>query len=360
MTDRATIDPRASASHGTRTQEDGVTTKKVGRILAAMAAAALLAFSGLARAEESRPGILLLAHGAHAHPGHGRHSAARLWNANVEQLARGLDRQRPTEVAFGMADPRSIQAAVDRLERREITEIAVIPLFISSHSPIIGNFRYVLGLQAELARTTRLRHLDRVSSRTTFRFGAAMDAHPLVSEILLERALAVTTDPAATSVVLIAHGPNDDGERADQAQPRPHGALARPAGDAGRSPARRTQAGRPSEIRRLTPGQQEIDWLVRRASRDRRRDALRAHSKRGSSRDPQAEQGNGSRFGVRVTSRTTPPRQPRHGGRGRRPHVRRQGECRWTRRGDGRGGWARGTGPSPRWQVAAYIGSPRL
>ena len=102
MTDRATIDPRASASHGTRMQEDAVTMKKVGRILAAMAAAALLALSAAARAEENRPGILLQAHGAHAHPGHGRHSAVGVWNANVEQLARGLDRQRPTEVAFGV------------------------------------------------------------------------------------------------------------------------------------------------------------------------------------------------------------------------------------------------------------------
>jgi hypothetical protein len=39
-----------------------------------------------------------------------------------------------------------------------------------------------------------------------------MDAHPLISQILLERALAVTTDPARTHVVLIAHGPNDEAE----------------------------------------------------------------------------------------------------------------------------------------------------
>lgn len=155
-------------------------------------------------------GVLLLAHGAHA--AHGQHGAGNVWNENVERLARRLDERLPTEVAFGMADPQSIQAAVDRLQARGIRDIAVVPLFVSSHSPIIGNSRYILGLQPELAKTTSLRHLDRIESAAHFRFAGAMDAHPLISEILLERALAVTGDPAATSVILIAHGPNDEEE----------------------------------------------------------------------------------------------------------------------------------------------------
>ncbi|WP_168735183.1 sirohydrochlorin chelatase [Pseudothauera rhizosphaerae] len=164
-------------------------------------------------------GILLLAHGSHAPGGHGHgdhagHGPANVWNANVEQVARSLDERLPTEVAFGMADPQAIQAAVERLERRGVREIAAVPLFVSSHSPIIGNFRYILGLQAELAKTTRVRRLDRVASSARFHFAGAMDAHPLVSGILLERALAATDDAAATSVVVIAHGPNDEGENA--------------------------------------------------------------------------------------------------------------------------------------------------
>lgn len=182
------------------------------RTVRGLAAAALLGLASAAWAAGGAAGILLLAHGAHAHHGHAEDSPASVWNANVERLAESLDERRPTEIAFGMADPRTIQAAVDRLERRGVREIAVIPLFVSSHSPIIGNFRYILGLQPQLAKTTRLRHLDRVSSIATFRFGEAMDAHPLVSEVLLERALAVTDDPSTTSVVLIAHGPNDEGE----------------------------------------------------------------------------------------------------------------------------------------------------
>ncbi len=161
-------------------------------------------------------GLLLLAHGSHSSHGHhgndGNPPPLNPWNSNVEQLAQHLDAKLPTEVAFGMADPQTIQAAVDRLAQRGVRDIAVVPLFVSSHSPIIGNSRYILGLQPELAKTTSLRHLDRIESTAHFRFAGAMDAHPLISEILLERALAVTDDAPASSVILIAHGPNDEEE----------------------------------------------------------------------------------------------------------------------------------------------------
>lgn len=173
------------------------------------ALALITALTARAGDPEQPQGLLLLAHGAHVHGGQ---AVANPWNDNVEQLARDLDRHLPTEVAFGMADPESIQQAVERLEGRSAEDIAVVPLFVSSHSPIIGNSRYILGLQPELARTTNLKHLDRVVSTAHFRFSGAMDAHPLISEILLERARAVTSDPARTHVILIAHGPNDDGE----------------------------------------------------------------------------------------------------------------------------------------------------
>lgn len=180
--------------------------------LARIAVAALVALPFAVGAAQGGVGILLLAHGAHAPAGHGHHAAGSVWNANVEELVRRLDGRRPTEVAFGMADPQSIQVAVDSLERRGVGEIAVIPLFVSSHSPIIGNFRYIFGLQAGLAKTTRVRHLERVATTVRVRFAGAMDAHPLVGEILLERARSVTDDPSTTGVVVIAHGPNDDDE----------------------------------------------------------------------------------------------------------------------------------------------------
>ena len=49
-------------------------------------------------------------------------------------------------------------------------EIAAIPLFVSSHSPIIGNFRYILRQQDKLGTRTQLKQLDRIQSKATFSF----------------------------------------------------------------------------------------------------------------------------------------------------------------------------------------------
>ena len=165
-------------------------------------------------------GTLLLAHGQHAMgpAGHDHHHAPPNptsspmgpWNQNVEKLAATLNQSTPTEVAFGMAEPDSIQEAVDRLTARGVTDIIAVPLFISSHSPIIENFQYILGVRPTLAAKTSLKSLERVKTSAKIRFGKALDDTPRVSEILLDRAKGLTKAPAATTVILIAHGPNDE------------------------------------------------------------------------------------------------------------------------------------------------------
>lgn len=168
-------------------------------------------------------GILLLAHGTHVmggngHDAHGGHTAhlptppkTNPWHDNIADIARALNTAKiPTEVAFGMAETPAMQDAVNRLQKRGVARIAAIPLFISSHSPIIGNFRYILGLQDKPAHRTALTNIPRVTSTAKFVMCGALDADPLVSEILFDRAKAISKDPAKTNVVVIAHGPNDE------------------------------------------------------------------------------------------------------------------------------------------------------
>jgi len=197
------------------------------RILLSVFAVACVGFAPGARAADAS-GILLLAHGSHRGMGHGaahdhaHHDSAPaarapqptlgpdIWNQNIEVIAADLNRTVPTEVAFGMAEPQAMQAAADRLVARGVSHIVAVPLYISSHSPIIGNFRYILGLQEQMGQRTAIKKLARVHSKATFAFSGAMDADPLVSEILLERARAKTDNPATTNLVIIAHGPNDE------------------------------------------------------------------------------------------------------------------------------------------------------
>src|SRR5690606_29406949 len=54
--------------------------------------------------------------------------------------------------------------------------------------------------------------LTPVESKVPIKMAAALDAHPIVAEILLSRALEISKDPANEVVILVAHGPVSDEE----------------------------------------------------------------------------------------------------------------------------------------------------
>ena len=83
-------------------------------------------------------GILLLAHGGDPS-----------WNKEVETLRARVDAKTPTETSLGMADVKSLQAAVDRLEKRGVTRIVAVPLFVQTRSEVLDQTRYALGLAKE-------------------------------------------------------------------------------------------------------------------------------------------------------------------------------------------------------------------
>ena len=177
-----------------------------------------------AETKQPRPGILLFAHG-------GRVTT---WNEEVRHIADHVDLKIPTEVAFGMATRSSLQAGIDRLAARGVTEIIAVPLFISSHSSVIDSTSYLLGLRSEAPKDLKLfaamdhgagmdmSHMEHmkanpeamtpVHSPVPVRMTSALDHHPIVADILVDRAATISQDPAKEVVVLVAHGPVEDHE----------------------------------------------------------------------------------------------------------------------------------------------------
>ncbi len=145
-----------------------------------------------AHAAQGEKGILVLAHG----------SKIALWNEQVRDAVRPLEGDYNIDIAFGMADQASIQEAVTRLENRGVGLIIAVPLFISSHSPIIYNTRRLLGLDPDHPRR-------QIKGDVNFVMTGALDASPLVSEIVLERARELSEEPPDEVVVLVGHGPNE-------------------------------------------------------------------------------------------------------------------------------------------------------
>jgi len=162
-------------------------------------------------------GILLLAHGGSAE-----------WNDQITSLAAQVNRTMPTEVAFGMATRAAIQAGVDRLVSRGATEVVAVPLFISSWSTVITSTEYLLGQRTEapaaLAAFAKMSHGDHadhapvvdgttpIKSPVPVRMTRALNDHAAVADILTIRARSISRNPSQESVVIVAHGPNSDGE----------------------------------------------------------------------------------------------------------------------------------------------------
>lgn len=193
------------------------------------AAMSLLLVAAAARAEAPY-GILLLAHGGNAS-----------WNTEVERLRAKVNAKVPAETALGMADVESLQAAVDRLEKRKVKRIVAVPLFVHSRSEVLDQTAYALGLREQPSEVLREAYeriaqehaarakksaghghaakghghsmefsTARVKSREPIALAPALDDHALVGRILSERAKALSKDPARERVVLVAHGPVDD------------------------------------------------------------------------------------------------------------------------------------------------------
>lgn len=164
-------------------------------------------------------GVLVLAHGfgsGHGlggeHGYSGEQQKTSPWESAVMEAVNPLSKEYPLEVAFGMAEPVTIIEAVHKLEQKGISEVVVIPLFISSHSPIIGNSQYILGLRNELPKTTSIKSLPKIESKVSFRMTRAIDDSPLIADILLEHAKELSINPAKETVILLGHGPNDEEE----------------------------------------------------------------------------------------------------------------------------------------------------
>jgi sirohydrochlorin ferrochelatase len=181
--------------------------------------------SAQSQPKPARRGVLLLAHGG----------TAQEWNEEVRHVADHVDLIVPTEVAFGMATRSTMQAAINRLTARGVTEIVAVPLFVSSHSSVIDSTAYLLGQRAQEPEDLKMfASMDHggsmghgamaadplmatearkpISSSVPVRMASALDHHPIVAEILQDRAASISKDPSHEVVILVAHGPvpNDE------------------------------------------------------------------------------------------------------------------------------------------------------
>jgi sirohydrochlorin ferrochelatase len=145
-------------------------------------------------------GILVMAHGGTEH-----------WNRAVAASTEPLRHHGPVALALGMADPVTLQAAIDSLQEAGVHRVAVVRLFVSGAS-FREQTRFLLGLDStppehfvSHSRTSEaLSRIPHTLAVATHNDGLSdwSGLGPLVAQ----RALEVSENREDESVLLVAHG----------------------------------------------------------------------------------------------------------------------------------------------------------
>ncbi|MBA5868174.1 MAG: hypothetical protein GDA67_15885 [Nitrospira sp. CR1.3] len=208
----------------------------------------LLGLMFVAGCAQPKTGLLIMAHGGDPE-----------WNQDVQTAVAPLKAEYPTEVAFGMATPSTLEAAVQKLEACGVEKIAVVRMFVSGDS-FLAPTEYIVGLRKELpsnpahadaphdhevAEHEQSSHHDHTPALATSTHlvnsessaGSADHGHhhmesprriranaqfvlsrqgvaesPLIDQILVDRVRSLSRDSATESILILGHGPADDAE----------------------------------------------------------------------------------------------------------------------------------------------------
>jgi len=115
----------------------------------------------------------------------------------------------PIECAFlELVEGHLIQDGIDRLETAGVTDIIVIPLFISSGSTHIDEISWALGLQAKPSLPT---DLLRFCIRAVIHWCPPIDDDPEIARLLVDKLKPVSHDPTKQLVLLVGHGSREKG-----------------------------------------------------------------------------------------------------------------------------------------------------
>lgn len=162
----------------------------------------LIAVSAHGQQKQSKAGLLLMAHGGSPD-----------WNEAVRKAVLPLTTLFPVSVAFGMANPETLQASVIELEQSGVSSISVVRLFISSKSFLLET-QYAFGLRrpdTPVGQFMNTPQVLKIGVPVSLSGEGLMDVVS-IGGILAERSARLSTNPSRESVLIVGHGPGNDTE----------------------------------------------------------------------------------------------------------------------------------------------------
>ncbi|MHA0858023.1 sirohydrochlorin chelatase [Paenibacillus sp. CMAA1364] len=143
-----------------------------------------------------KPGILIISHGSR------ETSWVELVDMAVHQLP--LQDRIPVAVSFlEIVENRLIQDGIDALEQQGVTDIVVIPLFVSSGSTHVDEIAFALG-----AKKTADCETDLVPFRieANIHYGVPMDDDTDVANMIWDKAKVQSVNPKREVILIVGHG----------------------------------------------------------------------------------------------------------------------------------------------------------
>ncbi len=107
-----------------------------------------------------------------------------------------------------LVEGKLIQDGIYSLEAQGVTDIIVVPLFVSSGSTHIDEISYALGVIAEPVLETDMELLD---IRARIHFTSPIDDHPDIAAILYGKIAELSESPEEEILLLVGHGSKEDG-----------------------------------------------------------------------------------------------------------------------------------------------------
>lgn len=149
------------------------------------------------------PGILMISHG----------SRDKTWVSIVDEAVSQLSLGKGIPVAVSFLElvaGRLIQDGIDELEHAGVTDIIVIPLFVSSGSTHIDEIEYALGAKPAPERETDLERF-RITARV--HFGYPVDDDPDIAQMIWDKLRELSRHPERETLLLVGHGSRHEGFR---------------------------------------------------------------------------------------------------------------------------------------------------
>lgn len=141
-------------------------------------------------------GVLVISHG----------SRSEHWVRLVDEAVNAV--QVPTGIPvfssfLEIVEGRLIQDGITHLESLGVTDIIVVPLFISSGSTHIDEISYALGVKPEPILPT---DMTPFAIRAVIHFTAPIDDDPVIAQIVYEKMKPLSAAPSQEIVLLVGHG----------------------------------------------------------------------------------------------------------------------------------------------------------